>query len=410
MPKLTNGIPKYRKHKQSGQGIVTLNGKDFLLGPHNTPHSKAKYDRLIAEWLERDRQSLTQAGAGLLVFELVARYWSYAQKKYVRRGVPTADQHKIKTANRHLLKLYEKHLASDFGPMHLKVVRQSMIEAGWSRTYVNQQVAVLVRMYKWGVTNGLIPPATHMALSLVEGLRRGEYAVRETRKVRGIDDSTVEATLFHLSPTVRAMIELQRATGGRPGEICVLRPCDLDRSGPVWEYRPAEHKGEWLDHERTIYIGPRGQDVLRPFLLRAADDYCFSPVESMAWHRAERHAQRNTPMSCGNKPGSNRRKKPKRTPQERYTTDSYRRAIHRACDAAFPADDEIAADGETHAAWQSEHRWSPHQLRHSMATQVRKEFGIEAAKAMLGHAATNVTGIYAEVDHQRAVEVAAKIG
>ena len=45
-----------------------------------------------------------------------------------------------------------------------------------------------------------------------------------------------------------------------------------------------------------------------------------------------------------------------------------------------------------------------------MATRVRKEFDIEAAKAVLGHAATNVTGIYAEVDRQRAIEVARRIG
>jgi hypothetical protein len=32
MPRLRTGVPKYRKHKQSGQAIVTLNGRDYLLG------------------------------------------------------------------------------------------------------------------------------------------------------------------------------------------------------------------------------------------------------------------------------------------------------------------------------------------------------------------------------------------
>lgn len=41
-----------------------------------------------------------------------------------------------------------------------------------------------------------------------------------------------------------------------------------------------------------------------------------------------------------------------------------------------------------------------------MTTKVRKEFDLEAAKAVLGHSATNVTSIYAEMDRQRAVEVA----
>ncbi len=31
MPRLTKTLPTYRKHKQSGQAIVTLNGRDHLL-------------------------------------------------------------------------------------------------------------------------------------------------------------------------------------------------------------------------------------------------------------------------------------------------------------------------------------------------------------------------------------------
>jgi integrase len=60
--------------------------------------------------------------------------------------------------------------------------------------------------------------------------------------------------------------------------------------------------------------------------------------------------------------------------------------------------------------WQSKHRWSPHRLRHSAATRIRKEFGIESARVVLGHSAANVTGIYAEIDRQRAVEVMRQIG
>ena len=99
-----------------------------------------------------------------------------------------------------------------------------------------------------------------------------------------------------------------------------------------------------------------------------------------------------------------------RKARERYDVASYRRAIHYACDKAFVTPEDVAADPDALAAWQSDHRWSPHQLRHTTATRVRKEFDIEAAKAVLGHAATNVTGIYAEVDRRRAIEVAKRIG
>ncbi|MEX2306034.1 MAG: site-specific integrase [Pirellulales bacterium] len=410
MPRLKNYLPSYRKHKQSGQAIVTLTGRDFLLGPYGTEASHRQYDRLIAEWLNRGRQPLLEADAGVTVAELSARYWTYSKAKYVRRGQATAEQFKIKTALRHLLRLYEDHPASEFAPRHLKVVRQAMIDAGWARKYINQQVGVLVRLFKWGVTEGLLPPAVHAALALIDGLRRGETAAREKPRIRPVDDATVSATLPFLSPTVRAMVELQRATGMRPGELCTLRPCDLDRTNDVWEYLPADHKTAHRDQDRRVCIGPRGQDILRPFLLRPADAYCFSPIESADWHRTLRHEARKTPLSCGHVPGSHRKRRPKRVPRERYDVASYRRAIHRACDKAFAPPADIADDLAALANWRSDHRWSPHRLRHSMGTQVRKEFSLEHSKAVLGHASLNTTGIYSELDHLRAVEVARRIG
>lgn len=85
------------------------------------------------------------------------------------------------------------------------------------------------------------------------------------------------------------MIELQRATGMRPGELCILRPSDVDRSCDIWEYRPTEHKTAHHDHDCVICIGPKGQDILRTYLLRPADAYCFSPRESTDWQLARAH-------------------------------------------------------------------------------------------------------------------------
>jgi hypothetical protein len=51
MPRLVDALLKYRKHKASGQAVVTLNGRDSYLGPHGNNASNALYERLIAEWL-----------------------------------------------------------------------------------------------------------------------------------------------------------------------------------------------------------------------------------------------------------------------------------------------------------------------------------------------------------------------
>ena len=55
MPRLSNSVPKYRKHRASGQAVVTLGGRDVYLGTHGTKARKAEYDRLVGEWLAADR-------------------------------------------------------------------------------------------------------------------------------------------------------------------------------------------------------------------------------------------------------------------------------------------------------------------------------------------------------------------
>jgi hypothetical protein len=61
-------------------------------------------------------------------------------------------------------------------------------------------------------------------------------------------------------------------------------------------------------------------------------------------------------------------------------------------------------------AWRREHSWHPNQLRHNAATRLRKEFGVELARIILGHATAFTTEIYAEADRAQAMEVIAKVG
>lgn len=54
--------------------------------------------------------------------------------------------------------------------------------------------------------------------------------------------------------------------------------------------------------------------------------------------------------------------------------------------------------------------WHPNQFHRTPATEVRAQFGLEAAQAILGHARADVTQIYAERDQERARAVAREIG
>lgn len=197
-------------------------------------------------------------------------------------------------------------------------------------------------MFRWGVAEGLVAPDVAQALAMVPGLRHGRSTAPEGKKVRPVDAKIVEETLAQLSSTVQAMVRLQTLTGMRSGEVCILRPGDIDRTGDAWEYRPPEHKNIHRGQERIVYFGPQAQGILRPFLLRPADAFCFCPREVDSRRRADVAAQRKTPLSCGNRAGTNRRRQPKRKPGERYTPGSYQYAVRRACDKAFPAPTETS--------------------------------------------------------------------
>ncbi len=392
MPWSNNHLPKYRKHRASGQAVVTLNGRDFYLGPHGTKASKNEYDRLIGEWLQNGRSPLVGSAGELTVVELCARFWKYAKRYYRKGGKCTGEAPNIKAAIRFLKDWYGMTLVSDFGPLALQAVRQSMVEADFSRNYVNAQIGRLKRMFKWGVAEELVPPAVYQGLMAVTGLRQGRSEARESVPVMPVEDATVEATLAHLSPVVADMVRLQRLTGMRPAEVCKSRSVDIDQTGDVWLYRPATHKTEHHGRERTVFFGPQAQGILLSYLARAAEEYCFQPRDSEAKRLSEKHAARTTPLSCGNRPGSKRKRKPKKKPGDHYTSDSYRRAIHYACNKA------------------GIERWSPNRLRHTAGTEFREKFGLEAAQVLLGHSKADVTQIYAERDLTKGIEAARQIG
>lgn len=424
MSKTSLRVPSYRHHKPSGQAVVTIKNRDIYLGKWNSASSKTEYDRIIAEFLTHGRELRDEVD--ITVVEVINSYRKYALNYYRKDGEVTREYGCIVESLKIVRELYGRKLANDFGPLALKSVRKRMIEKGWSRGYVNKSVSRIRRCFKWAVENELVRPDMYHGLMAVSGLKKGRSEAPEPGPVLPVDDLTVEFTLKCLNPVVADMVRFQRITGCRPQDVCNLRPCDIDMSGDVWLYRPRTHKTEHHERARIIPIGPKGQEVLRPYIFREVETHCFRPVDSEKERREELHCNRKTPLSCGNRPGSNRKRNPKCFAGEKYTTDSYRRAIHRACDLAFPAPEPLLrAAGESvkqwqqrltdnqrneFRQWQSEHRWSPNRLRHSAGTEIRKKFGLEGAQVVLGHASADVTQVYAERDLQKAVEIMREVG
>jgi len=217
--------------------VVTLHGRDHYPGPHGTDESKAEYDRLIAEYLVRGRHAPPAPGASdesqssddLTLNEVFARYWDGHVIHYYRKhSRPTSEQSNIRKAVRPLLELYGQTLASRFGPLALKAYRQRLIDMGRARPAINRDVDRVRRMLKWAGENELVSAQIYQNLRAVAGLKRGRSEALEPEPIQPVPEDTVEAVLKHVSPQVAAMIRLQMLTGMQPGEVVIMRGCDLD--------------------------------------------------------------------------------------------------------------------------------------------------------------------------------------
>jgi integrase len=400
-------VPKYSLHKPSGQAFVRIQGKFIYLGKYDSQASREAYGRLIAETAVSPLCSVPKSMAKITIVELCSAYWDYAQGYYTKNGVASGWLNHIRLVLRMVKELYGSTNAADFGPLAMKAIRQRLIDAGHSRKYINKLMAIIPRMFKWAGSEELVPGDVYGNLKTVEGLKKGRTTAQDHPPVMPVADAVVDATLPYLPQVLADMVRFQKFTGARPGEVCQIRPIDVERSGDVWEYCPESHKTEHHGKSRTIYVGPQAQAVLMPYLLRTADAYCFSPVESEEKRHKEMRAKRQTKIQ----PSQRNRKKSHRIrePKVFYTKDSYGRAIKRAIKKG---NEEITKEAEEMGIDKPTliPSWHPNQLRHSAATAIRRDYGLEAAQVILGHSKADVTQIYAERDSAKAIEVVKQIG
>ena len=145
---------------------------------------------------------------------------------------------------------------------------------------------------------------------------------------------------------------------------------------------------------------------MRPYLLRDAEAYCFSPAESEAQRRRAKHEARKTPLNSGNRPGMG-----KGTSKigDRYDTLSYGKAVRYAIKAANRKLRQEAEEAGRADEFKPIH-WTPHQLRHTAATLIRSKMSLDVARVTLGQKDLSVTQIYAERDLSLAKTAALKFG
>jgi hypothetical protein len=162
MPRLSIRLPKYRHFAPRNLGFVEIHGKrHYLPGTYGSKESKQACRRLLVEWEAQGRPATPPpATSDLTIVELMAAYLKHAKAHYRDRdGKPTPELACINAALRSVKELYGRTLAVEFGPLALKAVQAAMVKAGMSRGTVNRQIHRVRRMFRWTVSEELLPPS-----------------------------------------------------------------------------------------------------------------------------------------------------------------------------------------------------------------------------------------------------------
>jgi integrase len=327
MGRKRHAVPSRLHHRPSGQDRVVWNGRSIYLGRHDSPEAEANYRRIVRNIVTI---GVPEVEPSRLTVRLLSDRFMVHTKESFPAGSrePTAYQRAMDL----LVEAMGDTMAEDVTPAKFVAMRDAWAKRASVRT-VNKHHNMTLAAFRWGVTAELVPANVWHALQAVPRLKPRRSPARDPRTVGPVAWADVEAIRGHVRPQVWAMILTQWHTGMRSGELLAMTPGQI----VDWVYRPKDHKNAWRGHVREIPIGPKCREVLSEWI-RGKSDPVF--------------------------PG--------------YTSQSYGRAVSRACEKA-----------------KSPH-WHPHQIRHAFATRVRESHGLDAAQAVLGHATARVTEIYAE--------------
>ncbi len=362
-PKST--VPSYRQHKGTGQAVVYVDRREIYLGAHGSPESRQKYAEIISRLTGGDavivRKSTDSPSPAKSVASLCLRF--IAEKL---PGYADAEQHCQRGAMKVLAELFGETPAADFGPLRLRTVRNSMVAGDphatgpdgnvkprkpWSRSFVNKQIKRLKHLFRWGVSWEICPASVADALGTVESLAFGETEAAEGRQRRAVPLPDLEAVRAVLTERQRDIFDLLLLTGARPGEVIELTTGAIDRTGELWRADLAQHKTAHKGKSRTLFFNATAQAILAKYL-KADPDVRLFPIRR----------------------------------------DAYGAAVKAACTKAGVPE------------------FTPHWLRHTVATRLADDVGTEAAQRLLGHAGKAMTEHYSRAAEKVAINAAKRLG
>jgi len=385
--------PKYSCHKRSGQGVVYVHGKAIWLGKYNSLESLKRYNAVITEFLKGNipDKSVFAFKSAPSVRQLCELYVEQQLPKY-----SDAERACQGGAIRLLVTMFASTEVTDFGPLRLAEVRDAMIAGDphatntsgnlrprkpWSRDFVNHQVKRVRAIFRWGISKEIVPQVVADALGSLSALRPHECIAAEPRQRSAVPPEKLAAVRDVLKARNRDIYDLLLMSGARPNEIISLTTGQIDRRGEVWRVDLESHKNAHRGKSRTLFFNRTAQAILEKYLHADPSKRLFPMLRS-----------------------------------------TFGSAVKAACEVAFQMPEELRkppkdltpeqlADVRARAKqWRRENVFTPHWLRHTVATKLADEMGTEAAQRLLGHAGKAMTEHYSKAADKVAISAAQRLG
>lgn len=390
-----NDEPSYLLHKPSNRAYSRINGKVvYWPGAYGSQESRAAHRMYCAQLLAHGQtaamamrpEALAETNKNVIVASLVGQFLKYADRYYRdKTGKKTSTDKRHKHAAKTLLDLFPTFLVSQFGPKQMRLFVENMMSSGLARRTINYRLTATKQMWKWAAAEGVIPIDDYNRIRDFPSIPVGRFGLPEPKEVLAVPEKTFLATLPFIPAPFNVIAELNRLTGCRPAEILAIRPADLDTTITPWAWRIPQHKSSWRGKQKVLYLGPRCRELLTPLLEQTQPGELIFSWEGVRKERAQ--SRQKKAKEAGRRASRNGK-----TKGDEIHVWNYGAAIGQAAKAA----------GVEH--------WTPNQLRHLKATELRREYGLEAAQIALGHTRADVTQIYAERDAARLRELAERTG
>lgn len=422
----TRKTPKLRiyREKYFCTDIYLPNGKRTTVGFGTTDdHTEGEIFAAFGKWLDLFNQQpqkvlsfkgpydaieqIANPSHIITIGELLGKYLAYVKKttNHIKSNDEHPDTHYTRRVQK-FLKPYCSWPVSDFGPDELLDVQKALIEyeyvqgktkKRYTRGGVNSAIRWICRIWKWGMGRQFITAEQVQGLEEIKALRMGDTESPDNPKRSRVTEVDFQKVVNAVSSVVGDMLKLIWQTAMRPYEVCDMRPYDILCDDPdCWLYIPGrdqtpvgKHKTTRFERVKVIPLTQTCQEIL---ISRIKDfdskEYIFSPKAAMQEFFESKSAKRKTPLSYGNRPGTNKKTHPMIKASEKYDHHALRNACKRGC---LRAGVEI---------------FVPYDLRRTKATGTRSILGKEAAKVLLGHTNTDTTDIYLLDEVQEAMKIA----